>query len=71
MRLSEWLDSKGWTDQQMANAVGGVSREAVRLWRRGARVPGIDHARRIRVVTRGKVTMRDLQDAYNRWKESQ
>ena len=44
----------------------GVTQQAVGLWRRGERMPGIDHVERIEKITAGEVRERDLLNAWER-----
>lgn len=63
MTLADYLRSNGLTDDQFAKICGdGLSSEAVRKWRFGARTPRPAHMRRIREVTKGKVTADDFLD---------
>jgi hypothetical protein len=57
MLLSDYL--KGKDKSEFAKAVG-VTAAAVRHWLNGLRLPRIEQARKIVLVTRGKVKMTDI-----------
>jgi len=61
--LPEWLKNQGWTNLQLANAIG-VSEECARLYRAGLRRPGPEVVKRILRVTKGAVRQDDLLKAY-------
>lgn len=63
MRLSQWLEQNQISTTELANRIGGVTPEAVRLWADGARMPETKNVLRIEDVTGGEVTVRDLHEA--------
>lgn len=63
MRLSQWLTENQISLTELAERVGGVTAEAVRLWADGARMPETKNVIRIEAVTNGQVTVRDLHEA--------
>jgi transcriptional regulator with XRE-family HTH domain len=63
MRLSQWLTENNLTHAEMADRIGGVTAEAVRLWAAGRRMPEVRSITRILEVTENEVTLLDLYDA--------
>ena len=63
MRLNEWLDLHNISHSEMADRIGGVTAEAVRLWAAGKRMPEVQNITRIIEVTERKVSIADLYDA--------
>lgn len=63
MRLSQWLTENQISLTELADRIGGVTPEAVRLWADGARMPETRNVLRIEAVTNGQVTVRDLHEA--------
>ena len=61
MRLSDWLDERGWTDQEAAHELG-LHRETVRRYRHCRNSPNPHPATVDRIVkaSNGRVTARDL-----------
>jgi transcriptional regulator with XRE-family HTH domain len=59
MDLKAYLDARGLSDTQFAVEIG-VSLEAVRRYRQGARFPKPSVMRRIMEVTKGAVTPNDF-----------
>ena len=59
MTISEYLVKSRKTQKEFSAAVG-VSGSAVSLWISGRRRPSIAHIKKIRNVTRGKVSYQDL-----------
>lgn len=58
MTLSEWINKKGWSDQQAAKHFG-ISRSVVNRLRTGVRKPTFDHMSRIWYGTKGRVKLCD------------
>lgn len=58
MTLTEWVQSKGWSDQQAAKHFG-ISRSVINRLRTGVRKPTFDHMSRIFWGTKGKVKLTD------------
>lgn len=63
MRLSDWLGQNNITHTEMADRIGGVTPEAVRLWAGGERMPEVKWITRIVEVTGGEVGISDLYEA--------
>jgi DNA-binding transcriptional regulator YdaS (Cro superfamily) len=63
MRLIDWLSQNNITPTEMADRIGGVTVEAVKLWAAGNRMPETRNVLRIEAVTDGQVTVRDLHEA--------
>jgi DNA-binding transcriptional regulator YdaS (Cro superfamily) len=63
MRLSQWLEQNNRTHAELADAIGNVTAEAVRLWAAGNRMPDTKNVVRIEAVTNGEVTVSDLHEA--------
>jgi DNA-binding transcriptional regulator YdaS (Cro superfamily) len=63
MRLIDWLTTHNITHTEMADRIGGVTVEAVKLWAAGNRMPETRNVLRIEAVTDGQVTVRDLHEA--------
>lgn len=63
MRLNEYLLAHDLTPADLAEQIGGVTSEAVRLWAAGRRMPEVRFIQRIIEVTRNKVTLQDLFNA--------
>jgi DNA-binding transcriptional regulator YdaS (Cro superfamily) len=61
MKLGDWLAAGGLSPEKFAKEIG-VSGEAVRRYRVGARMPGPEIAQRIYLATRGEVTVQDLHE---------
>jgi DNA-binding transcriptional regulator YdaS (Cro superfamily) len=60
MTLPDWMRLFEKTNLWLAERCA-VSEEAVRLWRAGKRQPSPMHARRIEVVSQGKVKQHDVR----------
>jgi hypothetical protein len=63
MRLNEWLDLNNISHSEMADRIGGVTAEAVRLWAAGKRMPEVKNITRIMELTDSQVNIVDLYDA--------
>lgn len=63
MRLNEWLDLHNISHSEMADRIGGVTAEAVRLWAAGKRMPEVKNITRIMELTDSQVGIVDLYDA--------
>lgn len=66
MTFDHWLNSNKLTAEEFARRLGAkgdsVSGEAVRMWRKGARMPEAEMAERIVKETAGAVTVQDMHD---------
>jgi DNA-binding transcriptional regulator YdaS (Cro superfamily) len=63
MRLSQWLEQNNHTHAELADLIGNVTAEAVRLWAAGSRMPDTKNVLQIERATGGQVTVRDLHEA--------
>jgi DNA-binding transcriptional regulator YiaG len=63
MKLADFLDAKGLSDEGFAALVGNVSVWGVRKWRYGQRTPRPREMARIVEVTQGVVTANDFLPA--------
>lgn len=61
MKLHDWMVGVAKTPEELARAIG-VTGEAVRRYRSGARMPRPEITRRIHEVTGGAVTAQDLHE---------
>jgi transcriptional regulator with XRE-family HTH domain len=59
MRLSEWMNRQGLSDDQVAEKVGST-RVAVGYWRTGQRFPEPKRLHAFEVFTKGEVTASDF-----------
>lgn len=62
MQLSDWLTHNNISVAVFAERIG-VTAQAVRLWTRGERMPGVEQISAIQRVTEGQVTANDLHVA--------
>lgn len=60
MRLNEYLTAHNLTPSDLAEMIGDVTSEAVRLWAAGKRMPEVKFIQRIMEVTHNRVTVEDL-----------
>lgn len=65
MLLRDWLDENNFTQDDFAQRIG-VKRETVSHWCRGRCRPAPRRISKIKAVTQGKVTLDDLQAAWER-----
>lgn len=63
MRLSDFLQQRNLSPADLAEQIGGVTAEAVRLWAAGRRMPEVKFIQRIIEVTDNEVTIEDLFNA--------
>lgn len=63
MRLNEYLQKNNLSASDLAEQIGDVSSEAVRLWAAGRRMPEVKFIQRIIDITNNKVTVEDLFNA--------
>lgn len=61
MKLTDWLAAGGLSPEKFAKEIG-VTGEAVRRYRTGARMPGPEIAQKIYLATQGEVTVQDLHE---------
>lgn len=62
MKLKDWRDAKGLTQEAVAAELGYESREMVSLIERGLAFPSLSKLGRIRQLTGGEVTADDFLD---------
>lgn len=60
MRLNDYLIKHNLTPADLAEQIGDVTSEAVRLWAAGRRMPEVKFIQRIIDITDNKVTVEDL-----------
>lgn len=63
MRLNDYLLRHNLTPAELAEQIGDVSSEAVRLWAAGRRMPEVKFIQKIIEITDNKVTVEDLYQA--------
>lgn len=59
MKLSDYMASKGWNDEDVATAISR-DRSNVNRWRRGLTRPDFDALVALQQLTKGKVTAEDF-----------
>lgn len=64
MRLEDWMRENGWTDRQLADALGLKERLTVLYWRRGDSIPRPKTLAAIIEITGGRVQPSDFYAAY-------
>jgi transcriptional regulator with XRE-family HTH domain len=61
MKLRDWRESSGWSQEQLAKAIGkSVKQESVSQWETGGNMPRRNWLIRIEKLTKGKVTANDF-----------
>ncbi len=60
MKLAEWKQGQGHTDEALAALIGDCSVSALRKWLSGERIPREEQMLRIFDVTKGDVTPNDF-----------
>jgi DNA-binding XRE family transcriptional regulator len=63
MRLNDYLIKHNLTPADLAEQIGDVTSEAVRLWAAGRRMPEVKFIQRIIEITDSRVTVEDLYQA--------
>lgn len=63
MRLNDYLTRHNLTPADLAEQIGDVTSEAVRLWAAGRRMPEVRFIQKILEITNNKVTVEDLFQA--------
>lgn len=63
MRLNDYLIKHNLTPADLAEQIGDVTSEAVRLWAAGRRMPEVRFIQKILEITNNKVTVEDLFQA--------
>lgn len=63
MRLNDYLTKHNLTPADLADLIGDVTSEAVRLWAAGRRMPEVKFIQKIIEITDSKVTVEDLYQA--------
>lgn len=63
MRLNDYLTKHNLTPAELADLIGDVTSEAVRLWAAGRRMPEVKFIQKIIEITDNKVTVEDLYQA--------
>lgn len=60
MKLREWREKKGWSQEELAERLPGVPQESVSQWENDGRMPRKVVLKAIMELTNGKVTANDF-----------
>jgi transcriptional regulator with XRE-family HTH domain len=60
MKLREWREKMGWSQQDLAKALKKISQESVSQWESGEIMPRKSVLQSIHKLTNGKVTANDF-----------
>lgn len=61
--MNDYLTKHNLTPAELADLIGDVTSEAVRLWAAGRRMPEVKFIQKIIEITDNKVTVEDLYQA--------